>query len=72
MGWLIAECPLTCRFYGGRGRNRILNQAYFQQHAGWRMTPKTVQRSRDQSNKAQIERVFATSVLSVRQAVTDG
>jgi len=36
------------------------------------MTPKTVQRSRDQSNKAQIERVFATSVLSVRQAVTDG
>jgi hypothetical protein len=24
---------------GGRGRNRIFNQTYFQQHAGQRMTP---------------------------------
>jgi hypothetical protein len=47
---------------GGRGRNRIFNQTYFQQHAGQRMTPKTVKSSRNPINRARIERVFAASV----------
>ena len=48
---------------GGRGRNRIFNQTYFQQHAGQRMTPNTMKSSRNPINRAQIERVFAAAVL---------
>jgi hypothetical protein len=29
----------SLNLFGGRGRNRIFNQTYFQQHAGQRMTP---------------------------------
>jgi hypothetical protein len=46
-------------FIGGRGRNRIFNRTYFQQHAGQRMTPKTLKISRSPINRAQMERVFA-------------
>ena len=48
---------------GGRGRNRIINQTYFQQHAGRRMTPKAVESSRKPINRAHIERT-ATKVLA--------
>jgi hypothetical protein len=41
---------------GGRGRNRIINLTYFQQHAGQRMTPKTVKSIRNPINRAPIER----------------
>jgi hypothetical protein len=48
---------------GGRGRNRIFNQTYFQQHAGQRMTPKTMESSLKPINGAQMERVFVASML---------
>jgi integrase len=47
---------------GGRGRNRIFNQTYFQQHAGQRMTPKTMKSGCNPINRVQMERVFATSM----------
>jgi len=48
---------------GSSGRTRIFNQTHFQQHAGQRMTPKTMKSSRNPINRAQMERVFAASVL---------
>lgn len=48
--------------FGGRGRTRINIQMQFQQHAGQRMTLKTVQSSLSAVNRAQIERAFATRV----------
>ena len=61
-------------FIGGRGRNRIINLTYFQQHADQWMTPQTVKSSRNPINRAQMERIFAASLrldsriqLSVRQ-----
>jgi hypothetical protein len=48
---------------GSSGRTRIIKQTYFQQHAGQRMTPKTVKSSRNPINRAHLERVFASSVL---------
>jgi hypothetical protein len=44
------------KIIGSSGRTRINTQTYFQQHAGQRMTPKTMQSSRDQINRAEIER----------------
>jgi len=41
---------------GSSGRNRIINQTDFQQHAGQRMTPKTMKSSDNQINRALIER----------------
>jgi hypothetical protein len=46
----------SLKIFGGRGRNRIFNQTYFQQHAGQRMTPKTMKSSRNPINRAQAER----------------
>ena len=39
---IATSCSKLLILFGGRGRNRIFNQTYFQQHAGQRMTPKTV------------------------------
>jgi len=50
---------------GSSGRTRINIQTYFQQHAGRRMTPKTVESSRNQINRAQIERISTTSVMYI-------
>jgi hypothetical protein len=49
--------------YGSSGRTRIINQTYFQQHVGQRMTHKTMKSSRNPINRAHLERVFASSVL---------
>jgi hypothetical protein len=53
----------SLNLFGGRGRNRIISQTYFQQHAGQRMTPKTSISSLNPINRAQMERVFAASAL---------
>jgi hypothetical protein len=53
---------LILGMYGGRGRNRINNLMYFQQHAGQRMILKTTRSSLKPINRAQIERGFASSV----------
>jgi hypothetical protein len=38
---------------------RIISQTYFQQHAGQRMTPKTVKSSRNPINRAHLEQIGA-------------
>jgi integrase len=48
--------------FGSSGRTRINSQTHFQQHAGQRMTPKTMKSSRNPINRAQMERVFAASL----------
>ena len=42
--------------YGERGRNRIHNKTYFQQHAGPRMTHTTIKDNSGHTNRAHIER----------------
>jgi hypothetical protein len=36
--WIALKRSKLLILFGGRGRNRIFNQTYFQQHAGQRMT----------------------------------
>jgi len=60
--WIAPKRFKLLILFGGRGRNRIISQTYFQQHAGQRMTPKTMQSSRNPINRAQMERIFAVSL----------
>jgi hypothetical protein len=48
--------------FGGRGRNRIFNLPFFQQHAGQRMTPPTTTNSQKPTNGARLERGFVIAV----------
>jgi len=43
---------------GSSGRTQIINQAYFQAHAGQRMTPKAMESNRKHANRARLERAL--------------
>jgi hypothetical protein len=57
----VTKARKSKNLIGSSGRTRIINQTYFQQHAGQRMTSKTVQSSRKPINRAQMERVHVIS-----------
>ena len=59
----VSDRCKSMKILGGRGRNRIFNQTYFQQHAGQRMTPKTLKSSRKPTNRARLERAFKCDVM---------
>lgn len=53
---IAQNCSKLLSGFGGRGRNRICNLTYFQQHAGQRMTLEAVESSVKRANRARMER----------------
>ncbi|PYV46474.1 MAG: hypothetical protein DMG92_17990 [Acidobacteria bacterium] len=53
-----------------RGRNRIHNKTYFQQHAEPRMTRKAMKGNSSHANRARIERAFARSYTLLLREVS--
>jgi hypothetical protein len=56
---LISKTDVENKGCGERGRNRIRNKTYFQQHAEPRMTPKAMKADLSHVNRARIERAGA-------------
>jgi hypothetical protein len=56
---LISKTDVENKGCGERGRNRIRNKTYFQQHAEPRMTPKAMKADLGHVNRARIERAGA-------------